>query len=159
MVIGRGCRREHPNRHCLLLLQVLHNFRLRMHTSKGTPKRVKWPLVTSGSHVTTTKKKRAGGKPGMRRTWCRLGPLLDRASSGHVTDVTSGHVTSGSTTSNTTLSVPIYYSHSYPVCFQLAQWFKRKLKYKSLQMTTTRTNDHRRWRTASDDNTSYDPLG
>jgi len=26
-------------------------------------------------------------------------------------------------------------------------------------MTTTRTNDHRRWRTASDDNTSYDPLG
>jgi hypothetical protein len=34
----------------------------------------------------------------MRRTCCRSGPLPDRASSGHVTDVTSGHVTSGHVT-------------------------------------------------------------
>jgi hypothetical protein len=55
MIIGRGRHREHPNQHCLLLLRVLHNFRL--HTPKGTPKGVKWPSVTSGSHGTTTKKK------------------------------------------------------------------------------------------------------
>jgi hypothetical protein len=36
MVIGRGRRREYPNQHCLLLLRVLHNFRLRI--PKGTPK-------------------------------------------------------------------------------------------------------------------------
>jgi hypothetical protein len=36
MVIGRGRRREHPNQHCLLLLRVLHNFRLR--TPKRNPK-------------------------------------------------------------------------------------------------------------------------
>ena len=73
MVIGRGRRREHPNQHCLLLLRVLHNFRLR--APKGTPKRVKWPSVRSGSHGTTTKKKKRGKKPGMRRTYFRSGPL------------------------------------------------------------------------------------
>ena len=62
---------------------MLRNFRLR--TLKGTPKGVKWPLVTSGS----TTKKKARQKPGMRRTYSRLGPLPDRASSSHVT-VTSG---------------------------------------------------------------------
>jgi hypothetical protein len=29
-------------------------------------------------------------QPGIRRSYCRSGPLPDRASSGHVTDVTSG---------------------------------------------------------------------
>jgi hypothetical protein len=62
---------------------MLRNFRLR--TLKGTPKGVKWPLVTSGS----TTKKKARQKPGMRRTYSRLGPLPDRASSSHMT-VTSG---------------------------------------------------------------------
>jgi hypothetical protein len=33
---------------------------------------------------------KSAGKPGMRRTYFRLGPLPDRASSSHVTDVTSG---------------------------------------------------------------------
>ena len=35
-------------------------------------------------------RKTNGKKPGMRRTYFRLGPLPDRASFGHVTDVTSG---------------------------------------------------------------------
>ena len=138
MVIRRGRRREHPNQHCLLLLRVLHNFRLRMHTPKGTPKGSSdlWshpvamllllrkkrggkaghaqnllPVratsgqghfmkgqVTFGSHVTTIKKK-AREKPGMRRTYFRTVPLSDRSTSGHVSDVTSGHVTSGHVTS------------------------------------------------------------
>jgi hypothetical protein len=33
--------------------------------------------------------------PGMGRTYFRSGPLPDRVTSGHVTDVTSGHVISG----------------------------------------------------------------
>jgi hypothetical protein len=44
----------------------------------------------------------------MCRTYFRTGNVTD-VTSGHVTDVTSGHVTSGSTPSNATLSVPIYY--------------------------------------------------
>ena len=35
-VTWRGRRREHPNQHCLLLLRVLRNFRLRIHT-QGNP--------------------------------------------------------------------------------------------------------------------------
>jgi hypothetical protein len=87
MIIGRGRHREHPNQHCLLLLRVLHNFRL--HTPKGTPKGVKWPSVTSVAMVLLQRKK-GGKKPGMRRTYFRSGPFPDRASSSHVTDVTSG---------------------------------------------------------------------
>ena len=84
--IGRGRRREHP-----------------MDTSKGVTVTTccatsgcahsREPLrgqVTIGSHVTTTKKKKHGKNPGMRRTYFRSGPLPDRASSSHVTDVTSG---------------------------------------------------------------------
>jgi hypothetical protein len=41
-------------------------------------------LVTSGSHVTTTKEQMRG-QPGMRRTYLRSVPLPDRASSGHMT--------------------------------------------------------------------------
>ena len=75
----------------------------------------------------------------MRRTYFWSGTIPDRPSSGHVTlslpakspigvdmehllvahahnilpdMVTSGHVTSGSTTSNDNLSVPIYYSYN-----------------------------------------------
>ena len=122
MVIGRGRRREHPNQHCLLLLRVLHNFRLRMRTPKGTPKGIKWPSVTSGSHVTTTKKKKTRGKNGAcaehtsghdrfrSRDFvtsgqkATLGRILRNFRlcmrrtyfrTGHVTDVTSGHVTNG----------------------------------------------------------------
>jgi hypothetical protein len=95
MAIGPGCRREHPNQHCLLLLRVLHTFRLRMRTPKGTPKGVKWPSVTFGSHDTTTKKNTRGKKWGMRRTYFPsghfwTGPIPDSVSSGQVTDVTSG---------------------------------------------------------------------
>jgi hypothetical protein len=68
MVIGRERPREHPKDTSegvtwLRSLRVLHNLRLCMHTPKRTPKGVKWPSVTSGSHVTTTKKK-AGEKAG-----------------------------------------------------------------------------------------------
>ena len=77
MIIGRGRHREHPNQHCLLLLRVMHNFRLQ--TPKGTPVAM----------VLLLRKKR-GKKPGMRRIYFFLGPLPDRASSSHVTDVTSG---------------------------------------------------------------------
>ena len=103
---------------------MLYNFRLR--TPKRTPKGVKRPWVTSGSPVTTTKEKKRGKRPGMRRTYSRSGPLPDRAPSGHVTwslpvkraiwrnfrlrmhrtyfrtwsfPVTSGHVTSDHVTS------------------------------------------------------------
>ena len=50
-------------------LRMLHNFRLR--TPKRTPKGVNWAWVTCGSPVTTTKKKKRGKKPGMRRTYFR----------------------------------------------------------------------------------------
>ena len=82
-------------------LRVLRNFRLRMRTPKGTP------LVTFGSHVTTTKKK-ARGKPGMRRTYFRSGQFPDRASSGHVTDVTSGQKDS-----NMADMAPLPVAHAY----------------------------------------------
>jgi hypothetical protein len=102
-------------------LRMLHNFRLRI--PKRTPKGVNWAWVTCGSPVTTTKKKKRGKKPGMRRTYFRSVPLPvtwlchfrpkdptrtdmtqfsvahaqnilpDRVTSGHMTDVTSGHVT------------------------------------------------------------------
>jgi hypothetical protein len=68
-------------------LRVLRNFRLRMRTPNGTPKGIKCPSVTYGSHVTTVLllRKTRGEKRGMRRTYFRSGPLLDRSSSGHVT--------------------------------------------------------------------------
>ena len=47
----------------------------------------------------------AGGKPGMRSTYFRPGSLPDRASSGHVTDVTSAR-----SPANANRAVPIYYS-------------------------------------------------
>jgi hypothetical protein len=50
-------------------LRMLHNFRLC--TPKRTPKGVNWAWVTCGSPVTTTKKKKRGKKPGMRRTYFR----------------------------------------------------------------------------------------
>jgi hypothetical protein len=56
---------------------------------QGNTEGVKWPSVTSGSHVTTTKKKTWGGKPVMRRTYFRSVSHPDRISSGHVT-FTSG---------------------------------------------------------------------
>ena len=65
MVIGRGRRREHPNDTSegvtwpsittgVAQLPVAH-----VHT-QGNPEGVKRPSVTSGSHVTTTKKKARG---------------------------------------------------------------------------------------------------
>jgi hypothetical protein len=97
--LGRGRRREHHKNtskwsHDLRSLRVLRNFRLRMRTSNGTPKWVKWHSVTSGSHVTTTKKK-CGKKSGMRRTYFRSGPLLDMATSGQCLFRSCDFVTSG----------------------------------------------------------------
>ena len=92
MVIGRGRRREHPNDTSKGVtwprsLRVLRNFRLRMRTLNGTPKWIKWPSVTYGSHVTTVLllRKTRGEKRGMRRIFFRSGPLLEKTSSGHVT--------------------------------------------------------------------------
>ena len=75
---GHGRRREH------LLYEnkregvVSHGYRTR--TSQRTPQ---------PTFCTTTKKK-PQGKTGMRIAYFRSWPLPDRASSGHVTDVTSG---------------------------------------------------------------------
>jgi hypothetical protein len=55
MIIGCGRHREHPQPTLFTTTTGVHNFRLR--TPEGTPKGVKWPSVTSGSHGTTTKKK------------------------------------------------------------------------------------------------------
>ena len=91
MVIGRGRRREHPNQHCLLLLRVLHNFRLR--TPKGNPEGRSSDLRSHPVAMLLLLRKKRGKKQGMRRTYFQSGPLPDRASPGHVTDVTSAHVT------------------------------------------------------------------
>ena len=132
MVIGRGRRREHPNQHCLLLLRVLHNFRLRIHTPKGTPKGSS-DFRSLPVAMLLLLRKKTGGKAGHAQN---LLPV--RATSGHglfqsrnwrhfrskgstradmaqhpvahaqniLPDrVTSGHVTSA----NVALSVPIYY--------------------------------------------------
>jgi hypothetical protein len=110
MVIRRGRRREHPKQHCLLLLRVLCNFQLR--TLKGYPEGVKWPSVTPGSHVDTTKKKareKAGHAQNLLPVMATSGQGLFRSrdfvTSGHVTDVTSCHVTSGHVTLLTWLLV------------------------------------------------------
>ena len=118
--------------------------------TQENPEGIKWPWVTSGSHVTTTKKK-VREKTEHAQNLLRSGSLADRASSGDVTTsgqkaplgrilrnfrlrmrtfgdilpdrVTFGHGTSGSTTSNATLSVPIYYSSILSWSFiVLAQW-------------------------------------
>jgi hypothetical protein len=114
--IGRGHRRKHPSQHCLLLIRGLYNFQLRMRTPKRKPKGVKWPSVTSGSHVTTVllQRKNAGKsrscaehsygeghfrtKPlpvtwfcHFRSKWLHMRIIYFRT--GHVTNVTSGHMT------------------------------------------------------------------
>jgi hypothetical protein len=80
MVKERGRRREHHNdiskgSRDLRSLRVLRNFLLRMRTPNGTPKGIKWPSVTYGSHVTTVLllRKTRGEKRGMRRTYFRSG--------------------------------------------------------------------------------------
>ena len=82
-------KREHPNQHCLLLLRLLHNCRLR--TPKGTPKGIKGPLVTSGSHVTTTKRKKTREKAAHAHNLLSIRATSGQGiSSGHVIDVTFG---------------------------------------------------------------------
>jgi hypothetical protein len=78
MVIGRGRRREHPNQHCLLLLRVLHNFRLRMHTPKGTPKGSSDLRSHLVAMLLLLRKKKRGEKAGHAQN---LLPV--RATSGH----------------------------------------------------------------------------
>jgi hypothetical protein len=101
--------------------RTFHNFRMRMCTPKGTP-RGHVTFGTSGSHVTCTTTIVRGEKRGKRRawaehtsghfksgslptTWRMVTSLPVRASSGHVTDVTSGHVTFGHVTSGSSTSL------------------------------------------------------
>ena len=66
-------------------LRMLRNFRLR--TLKGTPK----GSSDLRSHpVAMLLRKKRGKNPGMHKTYFRSWPLPDRASSSHVTNVTSG---------------------------------------------------------------------
>jgi hypothetical protein len=126
MIIGRGRHREHPQP--TLFTTTTGVAQLPLHTPKRTPKGVKWPSGTSGSHGTTTKKK-AREKAGhaqsllpvratsghfgqkallgriwrnfrlrMRITYFRTWHLTN-VIYGHVTDVTSGHIASGHVTS------------------------------------------------------------
>jgi hypothetical protein len=116
--------------------------------TQENPEGIKWPWVTSGSHVTTTKKKvreKTGHAQNLLPVRVACGQGLFRwrdhfRSKGptradiaqlpvaHAHDilpdrVTFGHGTSGSTTSNATLSVPIYYSSILSWSFiVLAQW-------------------------------------
>jgi hypothetical protein len=89
MVIGRGRRREHPNQHCLLLLRVLHNFRLCMRTPKETPK----GSTDFWSHpvaMLLLLRKKRGEKAGHAQNILQDSATSGQATSGHVTDVTSG---------------------------------------------------------------------
>jgi hypothetical protein len=92
--------------HCLLLLRVLHNFRLCMRTPRE-PRRDQIS-VTSGSHVATTSHVTLSlpvKSPPLGRIWCNFRLRMRRTyfrtmhvtyvTSGHVTDVTSGYMTSG----------------------------------------------------------------
>ena len=87
--IRRGRQREHPRTlpkgsRDLRSLRVLHNFRLRMRTSKRNRKGSK-DLRSHPVAMLLLLRKKRGKKPDMRRTYFRLGPLPDRTSSGHVT--------------------------------------------------------------------------
>ena len=93
MVIGRGCHRKHPKDTSEVVtwpsvttgvaqLLVAH-----AHT-QGNPEGVKFPSHPVAMLLLLRKKR--GGKWGMRRTYFRTGPLLDRASSGQGP---FGHVT------------------------------------------------------------------
>ena len=121
MVIGRGRRREHPNQHCLLLLRVLHNFRLR--TPKGNPEGRSSDLRSHPVAMLLLLRKKRGKKQGMRRTYFQSGPLPDRASPGHVTDVTSAHVTDV-TAGHAYWSDPPHDPRKYDLsCAHILLWF------------------------------------
>ena len=68
--------------------------KLRKRHEQGTKLRKRYEVTNmvrsyeNGTKIFT--KKKAREKPGMRRTYFRSGQFPDRASSGHVTDVTSG---------------------------------------------------------------------
>ena len=123
-----------------------------VHT-KSTPKGVKRPSVTSGSHGTTTKKKNAGEKAGhvqnilpvrtasghatlslpvkktplgriLRNFMLRMRRTYFRT--GHVTDVSSGHVTdvtSGHVTSGSTTANTTL---SVPICQIMISYLYQK---------------------------------
>jgi hypothetical protein len=137
--IGRGRLRERPQPTLFTTTTGVVQLSVAHAHTQGNPEWIKWPLVTSGSHVTTTKKKARGKAQNLLPIRTASGQGLFRSKEptradivqlpvahaqnilpdmwmtslrGHVTDVTSGHVTNvtcGSTPSNTTLSVPIYY--------------------------------------------------
>ena len=92
MAIGRGRRREHLKDTSKGVTTGVAQLPVAHAHIQGNPEGIKWPSVTPGSHVTTVLllRKKAREKPGMGRTYFRSGPLLDRASSDHVTDVISG---------------------------------------------------------------------
>jgi hypothetical protein len=87
MIIGRGRHREHPQP--TLFTTTTGVAQLPVAHTQGNPKGVNRPSVTSASHGTTTKKK-AREKPGHAQNLFPVRATSDRASSSHVTDVTSG---------------------------------------------------------------------
>ena len=105
------------------LWRILCNFRLRLRahkrtlfgTPKGTPFGVSWPLLVAMVLVLLYYILYYYYSSSTKYTGCACVHdhfrFPGRASSGHVTDVTSSHMTSGSTTTTLTLSVPIYYFH------------------------------------------------
>ena len=105
------------------LWRILCNFRLRLRTHKrtlfgtpkGTPFGVSWPLLVAMVLVLLYYILYYYYSSSTKYTGCACVHdhfrFPGRASSGHVTDVTSSHMTSGSTTTTLTLSVPIYYFH------------------------------------------------
>jgi hypothetical protein len=144
MIIGRGRRREHPKDTSkgvtwpsvttnVAQLPVPH-----AHT-QGIPEGVKWPKVTFGSHVTTTKKKArgksrecaeptsghvtvtSGQKAPFGRIWHNFRLRMRRTYFQTMTNVTSCHVTRHFLSrhfrscavvpfpANTNWAVPIYY--------------------------------------------------
>ena len=124
MVIWRGRRREHPKDTSEVGHVTFGHYRCCACAHPREPEGVKWPLVTSGSHGTTTKKKTASGQGIFwSRDWRHFrskGPIrvdmapLPVAHAENILPVTSLLVTwlpvaPYSTSANVTWALPIYY--------------------------------------------------
>ena len=101
--------------------RILCNFRLRMRTHKGTPKgsrdlrSLPVAMVLVLLYYIFYDCYKRGGEAGHAQNMLPVRASSGHVTSGHVTDFTFGDVTSGSTTSaNIVLSLPIYYSSTFP---------------------------------------------
>ena len=120
--------------------------------TQGNPEGIKWLSVTSGSHVTTTKKKTRGKSracaehtsgQGIFRSRdfvtssqnAPLGRILRNFRTGHVTDVTSGHVTSGHVTSACSPLLPRKCPCPYTTYIAAKKHKQNKNKKKQLKKT------------------------